>query len=194
MEETIYKVVFVVLLLSGGLIRNPHMRRYKKTEQMKSKETLREKALVFLATVGMMIVPMIYVFTPWLDAFSMGLSDWARWIGIVGYGFGLILFWQVHKTLGRNWSPVLELRREHELITQGPYKHIRHPMYTYMWIGVVCCWLIPSNWIVGIVAAITWSTLYFIRLPGEEKMMIEEFGQEYKDYMNRTKKVIPWVY
>jgi protein-S-isoprenylcysteine O-methyltransferase Ste14 len=59
---------------------------------------------------------------------------------------------------------------------------------------VVCYWLISSNWIVGIVAFLTWSILYFIRLPEEEKMMTEEFGQEYKDYMGKTKKIIPGVY
>ncbi len=176
------------------MVRMPHMKKYKKTEKIKSKKTSREKFLVFLATVGMMIVPMIYVFTPWLNSFNMGLPDWARWGGVIGSGFSLVLFWWVHKTLGENWSPILEIRKNHKLITEGPYKYARHPMYTYIWIGVVCYWLISSNWIVGIVAFLTWSILYFIRLPEEEKMMTEEFGQEYKDYMRKTKKIIPGVH
>jgi protein-S-isoprenylcysteine O-methyltransferase Ste14 len=63
-----------------------------------------------------------------------------------------------------------------------------------MWLGVAGFWLISSNWVVGIVALLTWSILYFIRLPDEEKMMIEEFGQQYENYIKRTKKIIPWVY
>jgi len=63
-----------------------------------------------------------------------------------------------------------------------------------MWLSVAGFWLISSNWVVGIVAPVTWGILYFIRLPDEEKMMIEEFGDQYKDYMRRTKRIIPWVY
>ncbi len=195
MNEIIWKIIFVILGgVCGALIRIPHMKKYKKTEKIKSKKTSREKFLHFLAGVGIMVVPMIYVFTSWINSFSMGLPDWARWTGVIVYGFALILFWRVHKTLGKNWSPILEIRKDHKLITQGPYKYIRHPMYTCIWMDIAGCWLITSNWIVGIVAFSTWIILYFIRLPDEEKMMIEEFGQEYKDYMKRTKKIIPWVY
>ena len=194
MNEIIWKTIFIIMGICSSMVRMPHMKKYKKTEKIKSKKTSREKFLVFLATVGMMIVPMIYVFTPWLNSFNMGLPDWARWGGVIGSGFSLVLFWWVHKTLGENWSPILEIRKNHKLITEGPYKYARHPMYTYIWIGVVCYWLISSNWIVGIVAFLTWSILYFIRLPEEEKMMTEEFGQEYKDYMGKTKKIIPGVY
>ncbi len=170
------------------------MKKYKKTEMISSKNTSREKLLYFLAAFGMMIVPMVYVFTPWLNSFNMNLPDWIRLIGVIGFGFGLFLFWWVHRTLGENWSPILEIRKEHKLITTGPYKHARHPMYTQIWIWVICQWLILSNWAVGVVGILTWSILYFIRLPEEEKMMIEEFGQEYEDYIKRTKNIIPWVY
>lgn len=194
MQEIIWKIIFVVMWVCTGLIRMPHNSKYKKTEKIKSKKTSREKFLVFLAAIGMMIVPMIYVFTPWLNSLNMGLPDWARWVGIIGFGFGLILFWWVHKTLGKNWSPILEIRKNHKLITNGPYKYIRHPMYTQIWIWVICQWLILSNWVVGLVGILTWTILYVIRIPEEEKMMVEEFGQEYEDYMRKTKKIIPWVY
>lgn len=195
MQEIIWKIIFVIMGgVCGTLIRMPHMKKYKKTEKIKSKKTSREKFLVFLAAIGMMIVPLIYVFTPWLNSFGIGIADWARWSGVVIFGFALFLFWWVHKTLGKNWSPVLEIRKDHKLITEGPYRYIRHPMYTCIWLEVACFWLISSNLVVGIVVLLTWSILYFIRLPDEEKMMIEEFGQEYGNYMKRTKKVIPWVY
>ena len=194
MNEIIWKIIFGIMWVIYCIIRTPHMKKYKKEGWIKSKKTSREKFLNFLAAIGVMIVPMIYVFTPWLNSFNMNLPEWVRGIGVMSYGFALILFWWVHKTLGKNWSPALEIRKNHKLVTRGPYKYIRHPMYTYMWIGVAGYWLISSNWIVGIVAFLTWSILYFIRLSEEEKMMIEEFGEEYKDYMRKTKKIIPWIY
>ena len=194
MNEIIWKIIFVIMWVCCGLIRMPHGKKYKKTEKIKSRKSSREKFLVFLVGVGTMIMPMLYIFSPWLNSFNMSLPDLARWIGVICFGFGLILFWLVHKALGKNWSPILEIRKEHKLITEGPYKYIRHPMYSMLWIWVICQWLILANWIVGIMGVLTWSILYFIRLPEEEKMMIEEFGQKYKDYMKKTKKIIPWVY
>ena len=195
MDETIWKMIFIIM---GGvfatLIRRPHIKKYKKTEKITSKKPSREKFLMFLAAIGMMVMPVIYVFTPWLNSFSINLPEWARWSGVVVFGLYLFLFWWVHKTLGTNWSPVLEIRKDHKLITEGPYKYVRHPMYTCIWLAVAGFGLISSNWVVGIVAPVTWGILYFIRLPDEEKMMIEEFGDQYKEYMRRTKRIIPWVY
>ncbi len=194
MDEIIWKTIFMVIWIGSGIVRSPHMKKYKKTEKINSKKTSREKFLCFLAAIGMMIVPMVYVFTPWLNSFNMGLPDWARWIGAIVFGLSMVLFWWVHKTLGKNWSPVLEIRKDHKLITEGPYNYVRHPMYTQIWIWMLCQGLVLSNWAVGIVGIVTWSILYIVRLPEEERMMIEQFDQEYKDYMNTTKKIIPGVY
>ncbi len=126
----IFKIIFMILWLGNGLVRMLHKLRYKKIEIIKSNNTKREKFLGVIVGIGLMLMPMMYIFTPWLDSFDMGLPDPVRWIGITGFGFGLILFWRVHKTLGENWSPILEIRRNHKLITDGPYKYVRHPMYT----------------------------------------------------------------
>lgn len=190
----IFKIIFMILWLGNGLVRMLHKLRYKKIEIIKSNNTKREKFLGVIVGIGLMLMPMMYIFTPWLDSFDMGLPDPVRWIGITGFGFGLILFWRVHKTLGKNWSPILEIRRNHKLITDGPYKYVRHPMYTQIWIWVICQWLVLSNWIVGIVGVLTWTILYVIRISEEEKMMIEEFGQEYKDYIKITRRIIPGIY
>ncbi|MEA1924713.1 MAG: protein-S-isoprenylcysteine O-methyltransferase [Candidatus Altiarchaeota archaeon] len=195
MNELIWRILFMIFWIGNGLIRMPHNSRYKTTEKIKSKNRLREKFLVLLAGIGLMIMPMVYVFTSWLNSFNMNLPDWIRWIGVICFGFGLALFWWVHKTLGKNWSHVLEIRRNHRLVTQGPYKYVRHPMYTQIWIWAICQWLILSNWVVGVVGVLTWSILYFIRIHEEEKMMIEHFGKEWENYCRRTtKKLVPWVY
>jgi protein-S-isoprenylcysteine O-methyltransferase Ste14 len=194
MEEIIWKTLFMIIWIGSGMVRNPHMKNYKKTKKINSKKILREKFLCFLAAIGMLIAPMIYIFTPWLNSFNIGLPDWARWIGIICFGLGMILFWWVHKTLGKNWSPLLEIRKDHQLITEGPYQYVRHPMYTVIWIWVLCQGIVLSNWAVMIIGILTWSILYFIRLPDEEKMMVEKFGEEYKDYMKKTKKIAPWIY
>jgi archaellum biogenesis protein FlaJ (TadC family) len=83
MEEIIYKIIFVFFLILMIFIRMPHSTIYKKTEIYLSKKEKREKLLVALNGISMMLVPLIYVFTGWLDFFKMNLPDWIRISGIV---------------------------------------------------------------------------------------------------------------
>lgn len=194
MNDFYWKVIFMVLWVTFSLIRLPHGSRYKKTKKTCSKKALREKFLVFLAAFGMLIIPLIYVFSPWLNAFNMKLSNPIRLISAGCLMFSLVLFWKVHLDLGKNWSPILEIREGHNLVSSGIYQYIRHPMYTQIWIWVIGQGLVLANWFVVIVGILTWSILFFIRVPDEEKLMISEFGDEYLRYMRRTKKIIPYIY
>ena len=93
--------------------------------------------------------------------------------------------------LGKNWSPVLEIIKDHRLIKTGVYKRIRHPMYTQIWIWSITHVLIISNWVVGFSGIVIWAVMYFNRINKEEKMMIEEFGNEYINYQKVTGRITP---
>jgi len=101
------------------------------------------------------------------------------------------LFWRSHGDLGRNWSPSLQLREGHELVTGGVYRSIRHPMYASMWLWGVAQALLLQNWIAGWAGLVSFVPLYLLRVPREERMMLDEFGEEYRSYMNRTGCIIP---
>ena len=191
MTELIWKIIFIVLWVGFIFIRGPHTKRYAEKEKFKSKRILRERVLVFLIGFAIVVLPLVYVFTGWLDYFNMNLPEWSRWVGVASLLFGLILLWWVHKTLGENWSPVLEIREEHDLITEGPYKYMRHPMHTFFWIWVIGQWLVLSNWFVGIIGVAPWAILYFTRVESEEEMMMKTFGEKYKNYMKTTRRLLP---
>jgi protein-S-isoprenylcysteine O-methyltransferase Ste14 len=93
--------------------------------------------------------------------------------------------------LGRNWSGVLELYEQHELVTEGPYRFVRHPMYTSVYLKGIGILLLSANWIVGggYLAAVT--LMYALRVRDEEQMMLEHFGEEYRSYMSRTARLVP---
>ena len=190
-QDYIYKVVYIVLFLIYLLVRiiyakdcNGNINRRKKGEK-------REKILVFLASIGMMPVPLIWVFSDLFEKMDISLPLSLRMIGIITAMLSLWLFREVHKALGKNWSPVLEIREGHTLIKDGPYKRIRHPMYTQTWIWAIAQFLITANWAVGLLGFISWSLLYFIRVPQEEKMMKEEFGEAYLEYIEQTGRIFP---
>ena len=103
----------------------------------------------------------------------------------------LWLFWRSHTDLGQNWSVTLELRKGHQMVTQGVYRRIRHPMYASIWLFGLGQGLLLENWLAGWSALVSFTPMYFFRVPREEQMMFEFFGQEYRDYKQRTGRLVP---
>lgn len=85
----------------------------------------------------------------------------------------------------------LELREEHELITRGVYKHVRHPMYAASLLWGAAQGLILQNWIAGWSPFLSLLVLYFLRAPREEQMMLDQFGEAYRTYRQRTGGIFP---
>ena len=114
--------------------------------------------------------------------------------GVMCLAIGLWLFYQSHADLGTNWSITLEVREQHRLITQGVYRRIRHPMYLALALYSIGQALVIPNWVAGPSNLIAFVILLALRLRAEERMMVEEFGDEYAAYSAQTKRLIPGVW
>ena len=106
----------------------------------------------------------------------------------------LIMFRLTHKALGKMWSVSLQLKQDHKLITTGIYRRLRHPMYTAFWLMALAQALLLPNWIAGPAGLVGFGFLFFSRVGPEERLMEQAFGDEYRDYKARTKRVIPFIY
>ncbi|MGD9381236.1 MAG: protein-S-isoprenylcysteine O-methyltransferase [Candidatus Thorarchaeota archaeon] len=191
MEEIFYRIALGVLIIAFFLIRAPSVISASKTEKVEDKKPARERLLVLLNFIGMLGIPVIYILTNWLDYFTFSLHEFFRFFGIIFFVTGLILLAWVHKTLGQHWSMMLKLGEEHKLVTAGPYASVRHPMYTFFYIMVIATALISANLIVGVFGIATWTLLYMVRVGDEESMLLEQFGEEYREYMERTGRLLP---
>jgi protein-S-isoprenylcysteine O-methyltransferase Ste14 len=85
------------------------------------------------------------------------------------------------------------LRERQSLVTDGVYAWIRHPIYASLWLIVIAQPLLVQHWIFGFSGLPTFALLFFHRLRREEGMMINAFGDQYRDYMRRVGGVIPWI-
>jgi protein-S-isoprenylcysteine O-methyltransferase Ste14 len=142
----------------------------------------------FFLVIGLLAT---YAVQPaWMAALSILIPNLVRGLGFLFGLAGLWIWIQAQTALGREWSPQLQLREKHRLVTMGPYARMRHPIYSGMilWAGGLA--LLTANWIFVAVAVLV-SAMFVARVPREEQMMIDEFGEEYREYMKRTGRVLP---
>lgn len=138
-----------------------------------------------LAFLGMFVAGM-----RWIDALRFPLPDWLRWLGFI-IGLLAVSFWtwtQIH--LDTQWSAQLQLTQGHHLVTSGPYARIRHPLYAGMFGWCLALILLTANWIFLVICVLSVAML-LRRVPREEQMMLEAFGDEYNAYMQRTYRYFP---
>ncbi|MEM1259145.1 MAG: protein-S-isoprenylcysteine O-methyltransferase [Bacteroidota bacterium] len=191
MTRLTFEIIFIIFVVVAGFIRRPFQKRNKANAINIDEKDNEEKWLLGLVFLGMSILPFLYVVSPWLDFANYDLPLPLTIFGAVVLIPTAILFYRSHKDLGRNWSVSLEIRDEHNLVTNGVYRHIRHPMYTAIWLWVICQALLLQNYIAGLSGIITFGLLYFIRVEKEERMMEMQFGNRYKAYKQKTKRLIP---
>ena len=194
MTPALAKLSFVLLAVGWYIIRFRYARWSRRTRIAHSARGTLENVLLTVSLIGLGIVPFAYVFTSFPHFASYSFRPAQGWVGVLFASASLTLFYLTHQALGRYWSVSLDLRESHQLITDGIYRNIRHPMYTAFWLWAVAEALLLPNWFAGLAGLFGFGTLFFGRVAREERMMVENFGDKYLDYIRRTYRVIPWLY
>lgn len=194
MTPSLAKVIFALLAVGWYVIRFPYERRSRLTPVVRNARGAREIALLSISLTGLGILPFVYIATGFPRFANYAFRPAQAWIGLVVAIAALTMFRLTHKALGRNWSVSLEVRESHKLISSGIYRHVRHPMYTAFWLWAVAQALLLPNWFAGCAGLVGFGILFFGRIKKEEELMLEKFGDDYRAYMSRTSRVIPWIY
>ena len=193
MNPWIAKAVILAASIIMVAIRAPHGQRSRGVKVMKNRKGKREIILLTLAWLGF-IIPLVWVASPAFSFAEYPLRLGPFIAGVICLAVGLWLFYRSHVDLGTNWSITLQVREHHQLITQGVYKSIRHPMYSALFLYSLGQVLVLPNWIAGPSYLITFGILFVFRIRDEEGMMLEEFGDEYATYMAKTKRLVPGIW
>lgn len=198
MTAALAKLIWVLGLVAWVVIRYPFQRRARKLGVARATGGARDRTLLVIAALGQFLLPLLYV------AVSLSLrvplpADYPLnpvqgWLGLAVLTASLVMFRVTHKQLGRQWSVTLETRDSHKLVTTGLYGWVRHPMYSSFLLMAVAQVLLLPNWIVGPLGLIAVGILFFLRVGREEALMVETFGEDYRAYMRRTARIVPWVY
>jgi protein-S-isoprenylcysteine O-methyltransferase Ste14 len=193
MNPWIAKGVVLAASMVMVAIRAPHGQRSRSVKVVKSRKGALEIALLALAWLGF-FVPLIWVASPAFSFAEYPLRAGPLAAGVLCFVVGLWLFYRSHADLGTNWSITLEVREQHRLITDGVYRCVRHPMYTALLVYSVGQALVIPNWVAGPSYLIAFGILFAFRVRAEERMMLDQFGDQYAAYMARTERLLPGVW
>lgn len=136
-----------------------------------------------------------YVLDPaWMEWSSFDVPVWLRWLAvIVGVGTLPLLYW-VMISIGKNISETTLTKESHELVVHGPYRWVRHPLYSVAALGLVSLSIVAANWFMMGMALIALAAISLFVVPREEAELILKFGDEYLEYRARTGRFAPRLF
>ena len=197
MNENIFRILAAVILITGMVISSYfRMKADRDTGEKISRKADGNVMMTFIKIGGLILwlSPFVYFINPaWMAWSKIGLPEWARWVGVV---FGILcdlgIYW-LFSSIGSGITPTSATRTEHKLITSGPYRWVRHPLYTVGSSMFVAFGLMADNWFIALLGVLAFIGMA-IRTPREEANLIEKFGDEYREYMKRTGRFLPRLF
>jgi protein-S-isoprenylcysteine O-methyltransferase Ste14 len=147
------------------------------------------RLLVALPLFGGMVA---YLANPdWMGWASLTLPVWARWTGVA---LGLLVvpssYW-VLTALGTNVSETVLTKRQHRLVTTGPYRWVRHPLYTVGIALFLAIALMAANWFILLWSVVALVAVRLVVIPREEAQLVARFGDDYRRYRSGTGSLLP---
>lgn len=193
-ENLIFRIIIIALFISAFSVSIYYRR---KAQRSSGDEIDRRQeggfimvalriggGLIWLAILAYMIYP------PAITWASLPLPTWLRWFGVVVAITAVFLLFWMFRSLGMNITDTVVTRRDHTLITDGPYRWIRHPLYTFGSLFFISLSLVTGIWLIPLLAIPTF-TILIQRTSIEERALQERFGDKYLRYSERTGRFFP---
>jgi len=193
--EVTCKVVLICLYSLFSIIRIEYYRRAKKAGYKTVIEE-RRRYSIWLSIFICYEVFTFFLFILFPEVLSWAaiqLPVWARIIGVATGIAALLWFIWVHQSLGNNLSAKLRIKDQQVLVIDGPYRWIRHPMYSAFYLLHIAVFFLTANWFIGVTWLAGLTIIIFLRVKREEKMLLDRFGDQYVSYMERTGRFVPRI-
>jgi protein-S-isoprenylcysteine O-methyltransferase Ste14 len=197
MDDRLFRWFFILVLVSLLSISGYFRKKARASGDTVSRTDEGALAMVLRLAFALPLFVsfvMYAVHPPWMAWAVVALPVWVRWIGVV---FGLdtiVLVLWMFRSIGRNISETVLTKADHALVTKGPYRWIRHSLYSFGTFGFLSLSLIAANAFMLIMSLVGLLLIRLIVIPREEANLIEKFGDEYQTYMEQTGALFPRVF
>jgi protein-S-isoprenylcysteine O-methyltransferase Ste14 len=194
-SDNIFETLLFFLLIATELIRLPYyvqsIRQHRNHQIIHSEADLRDRFFFLFVIIGTWGATILKIRTTWFSFADFSVLPGVNGLGIFIYISGLMLLAHSHRQLKRNWSPIIEINQQQELVTSGAYRLIRHPIYAAVWLMVIAQVLVVNNFILGLTGVLSFFLLYNHRVNKEEQMMAAHFGKEFAIYCETRGRLLP---
>jgi len=194
MNENVFRILAGLILFTGMGISSYYRIKADKETGEKISRKVDGSVLMRVIKVGGLILwlsPLVYLLNPlWMAWSKIGLPDWVRWLGVgIGIACTIMIYW-LFSSIGSGITPTSATRKQHTLVTSGPYRWVRHPLYTVGSSMFISFGMMADNWFIAALGVLAFIAMA-IRTPKEEANLIEKFGDEYREYMKHTGRYLP---
>src|SRR5687767_5506653 len=194
MNENIFRIVAALIFFTGIGISSYFRRKADKESGEQISRKVDGSLMMTIIRIGGLVLwlsPLVYLLNPsWMAWSKIGLPEWIRWLGV---GMGILctmgIYW-LFSSIGTGITPTSATRQEHKLVTRGPYRWVRHPLYTFGSSLFISLGMMADNWFIAALGILAFIAMA-IRTPKEEANLIEKFGDEYREYMRQTGRFFP---
>ncbi|BBB48159.1 protein-S-isoprenylcysteine O-methyltransferase [Pelolinea submarina] len=200
MKTAVFALFYLAGAIGAYILRIPSLklnaRAQKPEERMSQKQRMQKEGtllsvLMIFWFLAAQVLPILYLTTNWFARFDFRLPDVFYYAGLVIFGAALWLLRRAHNDLARSWSAVVQIKRDQQLITEGIYAHMRHPIYSAHLLWGAAQVLLIHNWFCGFLGFALIVTIMVLRIPREEKLLLNQYGEAYRSYMQSTGALIP---
>lgn len=194
MSDITFRIFFFTVFISTLGISAYFRRRARRSGEAISRLQEGKLALTGRLILGLTLLSFIiaYTFKPeWLAWSTLQLPLWFRWFGVAtGLLCPLLAYW-IFRNIGENISETVLTKERHRLVTTGPYRWVRHPLYTTGILLILSMGVIAASWIFLLLGAVSIVVFRYIVIPKEEAHLLEKFGERYKKYRKNTGRLLP---
>ncbi|MCC7003075.1 MAG: isoprenylcysteine carboxylmethyltransferase family protein [Gemmatimonadaceae bacterium] len=185
-----YVVLFVGARVVARLLAHRQARGRDAGAVIDDRVNAGERLVMAAYLAGGLVLPLLAL-GPWLPGFRYSLPEWASWAGLAILAGALYLHVSSIADLGRSYSATVRAREHQPLVRDGVYAWVRHPIYASLWLVTLAQPLLVHHVVFGFAGLLGFALLYFYRLPREEGMMLDRYGDEYREYMRRVGGLVP---
>ena len=190
--------IFRLMLISIVAVFGPIAMSYRLRSQTDEKLDRWQEGVFILFGLRLSAVPCVVggvawmIDSRWMVRSAMPIPVWLRWAGVAIAGCtGLLVWWTFHN-LGKNLTDTVVTRKDSSLVISGPYRYVRHPFYLAFLLGITGVGLAMANWFVWLVGLVPFGFIV-ARTRIEEAKLVERFGVEYQEYMQRVGRFFPRI-
>ena len=188
--STLFTLLFVGMWVAWFVVWRVMALRAKAAARSESLSSRLSHVVPLVIAAGLLAAPRIPF--PVLGDRFVPLALWVAWLGAALMFAGLLLCVWARLVIAENWSSAVQVKHGHELVVDGPYRWVRHPIYTGLLLMFAGTALAVDEWR-GVLAVAIAAGAFWRKLSIEENAMRGEFGDAYERYAGRTRALIPFV-